>query len=205
MRSRRAAYMREYMRMHPEARAKSAARLRNRYRSMTSEQRAAERARLLAHYHKSKNDPIWHARKRAIANSKNSERAVYNKNYRRVNNKKWRAKAAAYQREWRKQNREKWNSHLSDRAAMRRATESNSDATRIIIQRLKQKRRFICYWCKRRFNREHLHIDHIVALKSGGAHSPGNICASCARCNCSKKDADFRKWSKHNLKQPILI
>lgn len=43
-----------------------------------------------------------------------------------------------------------------------------------------------CKWCGRFVSIEERHVDHIIPLVSGGAHSIGNLCCSCSRCNTSK-------------------
>lgn len=39
------------------------------------------------------------------------------------------------------------------------------------------------------------HIDHVIPFARGGTHTPGNLVASCASCNCSKNDNLLGEWN----------
>ena len=43
-----------------------------------------------------------------------------------------------------------------------------------------------CAYCGKRFLTHQMHVDHILAIARGGAHSPDNICMACDKCNESK-------------------
>lgn len=51
----------------------------------------------------------------------------------------------------------------------------------------RQLSRGICYYCKGRFPKEELTMDHIVPLIRGGKSKKGNIVVSCKECNNKKK------------------
>ena len=38
------------------------------------------------------------------------------------------------------------------------------------------------------------HLDHAIALSKGGTNWPANFRPSCAKCNCSKNDGNWRDW-----------
>lgn len=64
------------------------------------------------------------------------------------------------------------------------------------------KKRARCYYCKSLFNSKEAHLDHVIALASGGDHSTSNLCVSCPTCNLRKKDK--RPSDLHFTKQPCL-
>jgi 5-methylcytosine-specific restriction endonuclease McrA len=57
-----------------------------------------------------------------------------------------------------------------------------------LIKAWRKKPSFVCYYCKIRFPRKKLHIDHIIPLSKDGKHTVENLCKSCESCNCSKHD-----------------
>ena len=51
-----------------------------------------------------------------------------------------------------------------------------------------------CHWCGTKVNGSEIHFDHVVPLAKGGAHSIGNLCASCADCNRTKHARALSDW-----------
>ena len=45
----------------------------------------------------------------------------------------------------------------------------------------------ICYYCKEKFPRTELTIDHIVPVARGGRSTRGNMVVCCRKCNMEKK------------------
>ena len=46
--------------------------------------------------------------------------------------------------------------------------------------------RGICHYCKKKFPREELTLDHIVPVARGGRSTRGNLVVCCRKCNQSK-------------------
>lgn len=78
--------------------------------------------------------------------------------------------------------------------------------TRILdwAKSIRESKQVACYWCGLRFIGKKAHLDHIVALTKGGAHSIENLCISCPRCNQSKHAKTLEQWNK-TLTQPVLL
>jgi 5-methylcytosine-specific restriction endonuclease McrA len=77
--------------------------------------------------------------------------------------------------------------HVARKARMRGASISDKHVSQI-IKKWHNERSFTCYYCHRRFDRKHLHIDHIIPVSKGGKHSSDNICRACSKCNLTKRD-----------------
>ena len=45
----------------------------------------------------------------------------------------------------------------------------------------------VCHYCGKKFPRDELTMDHIVALSRGGRSTKGNIVVACHQCNQDKK------------------
>lgn len=63
------------------------------------------------------------------------------------------------------------------------SVDSSADKEHDRIRSLKAVR---CYYCGKKISGRIAHIDHIIALSRGGAHTASNLCASCPGCNLSK-------------------
>lgn len=178
-----AEYMRKYWREHPD---KAAAQ--------------AERKKL----HRL-TDPLWAEKDRAkrrawkAANlERNRENALRwqrdnperYKATQRVNHLRNREVRIAKASQWKKKDnpaRAKVNS--TNDAHARRARQLGGDAVscRERIKAMRARPRFLCVGCGRRFlTKGNLHVDHIVPLSKGGAHSPENLQALCKVCNLRK-------------------
>jgi len=49
----------------------------------------------------------------------------------------------------------------------------------------------ICAYCKKKFKRDDLHVDHIKPRVKGGTHDLSNLTTSCIRCNLKKGDKEL--------------
>ena len=68
----------------------------------------------------------------------------------------------------------------------------------------RQQKRVLCYWCRRSFQPNKCHTDHIHPLALGGAHKAENLCVSCQPCNNRKHARPLDKWNA-TLEQPVLL
>jgi 5-methylcytosine-specific restriction endonuclease McrA len=57
--------------------------------------------------------------------------------------------------------------------------------------------RGICYYCKCKFPKEQLTMDHIVPLIRGGKSKKGNIVVACKTCNNKKKYLLPTEWEEY--------
>lgn len=67
------------------------------------------------------------------------------------------------------------------------------DAASTVIKNAKAKKTFVCYYCKKRFPRSKMHIDHIVPVSKNGTHTADNLCISCKTCNLCKNAKPLNK------------
>jgi 5-methylcytosine-specific restriction endonuclease McrA len=97
-------------------------------------------------------------------------------------------------REWAHKHPESVLWRSQKRRALKKAASVNLNQIREWIDSIKSKRFAICYYCDKRISTKAIHIDHIVALAKGGAHSVDNLCVSCAPCNLSKQAKHVTAW-----------
>lgn len=62
--------------------------------------------------------------------------------------------------------------------------------------RLKASLSFRCYYCYKTFSTMEVHIDHIIPLSKKGPHEIGNLCASCPKCNLTKREKLISEWRR---------
>jgi len=90
--------------------------------------------------------------------------------------------------------------------ATRRAKMSNAPfdprGIKKFISEIRRNKSVRCYYCDRTIPGSNVHIDHVVALSKGGAHSISNLCASCPECNLGKNSKMIKDWMR--LGQQIL-
>jgi 5-methylcytosine-specific restriction endonuclease McrA len=72
------------------------------------------------------------------------------------------------------------------RKARIKAATVNPTSIQEFIQKVRETPYFRCYYCKHRFSSKRAHIDHIIPLSKGGAHSIENLCTACPKCNLTK-------------------
>ncbi len=95
------------------------------------------------------------------------------------------------------------------REARRRAIKRNAtigDLAAIVAweSKWRSKKTVACHWCRKRVKTTDVHIDHVVPLSKGGAHSVENLCVSCAKCNVTKNAKMPEDWNA-SLEQPLLF
>jgi 5-methylcytosine-specific restriction endonuclease McrA len=74
------------------------------------------------------------------------------------------------------------------RALKRRATVGEAKAIATIYARAKSAKIIPCAYCKKETRLGDRHVDHVVPLVKGGAHSAENLCVACSACNLRKND-----------------
>jgi len=94
----------------------------------------------------------------------------------------------------------------SQRRKARKITNSTPEqiasADAKILQMLSA-RKTLCAYCSKEFKTSEMHVDHVLALARGGAHSAENIRMACENCICSKGDKIlFLEWRPP---QPLLL
>lgn len=62
-----------------------------------------------------------------------------------------------------------------------------------------------CYLCGEEFDRENLHLDHVVPLSRGGNHTPDNIRVACKWCNARKGDYLLSELAPETLKPTTKV
>lgn len=87
------------------------------------------------------------------------------------------------QRQWRARHPLKWLEVRDRRLAKRRGASYVEPVDRREVYRRSGGR---CAYCSERISPRGWHLDHVVPLLHGGAHSMGNVVASCRQCNQSK-------------------
>ena len=79
-------------------------------------------------------------------------------------------------------------------ARRRRLIESAGSFTVTLgdIEKMRQRQRGECFYCKERMVRHEL--EHIIPIARGGTHSIGNLVLSCAGCNRRKGARTIMEW-----------
>jgi 5-methylcytosine-specific restriction endonuclease McrA len=72
------------------------------------------------------------------------------------------------------------------RAVKRGATIGDLAAIKAVYRRARETVKVNCYLCGKRIPLGQRHVDHIVPLSKGGAHTASNLAIAHARCNDSK-------------------
>lgn len=131
----------------------------------------------------------------------------------RANTRRWRAahseRRKRWQKEYRQQNRlkisqkvkeyAKNNPHVrraiaAKRRALRRQVLIDPRGIKSWMKEIRSKPFARCHWCGTKVSGRKIHFDHIVPISKGGAHSIGNLCASCRDCNLSKNNRLLADW-----------
>lgn len=136
--------------------------------------------------------------------------AEYVRSYMRAYSENNRARLAAVARKWAANNKEKRlriqaryraanKGYLLQSARARRAKEKIGSFTHDDWLEIKERFDSKCLCCGKSEPAVRLEADHVVSIKSGGAHAPENIQPLCRSCNASKgaRSIDFR--TKQNL------
>ena len=117
---------------------------------------------------------------------------VRNAAYMAANKEQVNARHARYRKEHPESKRL---SEMTRRAKSRGATVELVKIKEFVL-RVRSKKRVRCYYGNHFVSGRRAHIDHIVALKNGGRHAVGNLCASCPDCNLKKGTHSLSDWRK---------
>lgn len=102
----------------------------------------------------------------------------------------------AYRAKHRKENHAKYTAYLHTRRAREYGSAVNPAQIDAWWTTLKAQAVVACYYCRNPFPGVEMHMDHVIALKRGGAHAISNVCASCPPCNRSKSARLPSEWDK---------
>lgn len=116
-------------------------------------------------------------------------RIAYNKRYYLQNQDVIRKRAS----DWVKANPEKALDNFHRRRA-RMAGNGGDGFTKADKELQLRSQKGLCWWCSKPMGKD-ITIDHIVAIKLGGQHTPRNIVLAHKSCNCSKKDKLPQDWA----------
>lgn len=139
-------------------------------------------------YKKRWSDPEYRAR--VLAN--NREWAKENPDKARQTTKDWqdrnRELVRQKHREWSKspEGRKWYQARDHARRAAKAQRTINPKSIDTFIGLVRSKKRVRCYYCQRHVSGAIAHIDHIIPLSKGGAHSVENLCSTCPKCNQTK-------------------
>jgi 5-methylcytosine-specific restriction endonuclease McrA len=107
---------------------------------------------------------------------------------------------------WALKNRHKIRIYAASGTQKRRAFKLGNTINPVAINKfvrgIRATKQVACYYCKNKTAGKTAHIDHIVPLSKGGAHSVTNLCASCPSCNQHKHDKLIQDWMR--LGQQVL-
>ena len=73
-----------------------------------------------------------------------------------------------------------------DLAAQRRAKQRGVTVEKVMRSLVFERDRGRCHLCGKKVPARRWHLDHLIPLAKGGAHSYKNVAVSCARCNLKK-------------------
>lgn len=63
---------------------------------------------------------------------------------------------------------------------------------------------YVCQYCRKRFARNFLTLDHVTPRSKGGLTTYQNTVSACARCNCAKGDKTCDEWGIWPMKKPVV-
>jgi hypothetical protein len=116
------------------------------------------------------------------------------KHHRAKTMRQWAEKNRDKVKAWRKANRDRLRVIGMKKYNKRRAALVNAqigtdrEAYTAFAMFLKSAAAVPCYWCGRTTTKYKRHIDHIIAPNAGGKDDVYNLCCSCPKCNCAKRD-----------------
>lgn len=150
-------YARQYREAHPEVKKQAVERGQRHYQN--NKERHLEQSR---RWHESNPEKV-----------RRSQRDYYYRN-----------------KETRLENRRRWARQNPDKVAQqnetRRAREAGVAVEEIDYKRIYIRDHDICYLCGGKVKKSERHLDHVIPLSRGGAHSEDNIRVTHARCNLKK-------------------
>jgi 5-methylcytosine-specific restriction endonuclease McrA len=97
---------------------------------------------------------------------------------------------AQQMREWRQRNPARWKAIAAAAKVLRRARRYDAGAEAFNRDRLFVRDRGLCAYCGLGLDPANWHLDHVVPLTKGGAHTKMNSVAACPDCNRRKGDLD---------------
>lgn len=201
--------MQYYRQRTEERRLELLAYVRERYARRTEAQKEKERAAKREYERKQRESGTERSKRRKAYNAAYIK-GYYERNKRSIalSRKRYdeahKAERAAYMKEWTKQNRVRVSLLQSKRRALKRAAATNLKGMRQFVEGVRSKPFAYCYYCQARVPSNSVHLDHIVALSKGGAHSVDNLCVSCSACNLSKGAKPLLEWARDNATQQLL-
>lgn len=100
-------------------------------------------------------------------------------------------------KKWALENPEKAKRSAIAKEGRRRAAikAGESAVTASVITAIIAKQKFKCAWCGTCIKKS-FHMDHVIPLSKGGAHSPSNLVGSCPTCNIRKSAKDPITWAR---------
>lgn len=127
----------------------------------------------------------------SVIRERNREKnRLYAVEYRRKNKEKAKRCVDA----WHQKNPDAMRIKKSNRRARQKA--SGGTVSRDLVRRLLELQKFRCVNCKVDLREAGSHLDHIVPLAKGGAHTDGNMQLLCPTCNMRKSDKDPIEWAQ---------
>lgn len=172
-------------------------RKRDKYLAYSKEYALKNREKILAKgkaYDKNNAERIKE-RKRLYRLAKKEERAKYLEETRLKRQKqtaeyykKNKEKLKANAREWRILNPEKARLLSAQKRAVKR--KAIGKLSKDIAEKLMRLQKGLCVCCRVSLAETEYHIDHIIPLSKGGAHTDTNVQLLCQSCNCSKQAKD---------------
>lgn len=91
---------------------------------------------------------------------------------------------------WRKNNHDKLKMYTQKRRSLK--SKLPASFTKTQWNECKKYFDYQCAYCGN--SDKKLHQDHFIPLVKGGEYTKQNIIPSCASCNSSKRDKDFKEW-----------
>jgi 5-methylcytosine-specific restriction endonuclease McrA len=85
---------------------------------------------------------------------------------------------------WKASNRPKVAEYQRRRRALKIGAEAQNASW--FYEFVASRRKIRCYWCRQPVAKKRRHVDHIIPLSRGGAHSIENLCCACSDCNLKK-------------------
>lgn len=96
----------------------------------------------------------------------------------------------------------KWEKRMKRRRQIhsdrRRALKAGATAGRVDRREIILRDQSICHICGTKCEPHEIHLDHVIPLAKGGAHSPENVKVAHARCNLDKKDLLLSDLASYN-------
>lgn len=146
---------------------------------------------------------IWMAENIESVKQKQLEYRNKNKEKARINSIKWRLENTKRSRDsskrWRSSNKDRYKAinkrFLQNNPGIKISYEENrrarklslsGEVSRDIVPRLLKSQKHLCACCKADLVKNKYHLDHIMPLKLGGAHTDHNMQILCVTCNLKK-------------------